>query len=352
MFMKYSKVYIDTIGYELAPHVVTTDEIEHRLKPFYDAVGFAPGQLLALTGIRERRMWDINHTLAQGSAKAGIKAIEAAGIMPEQIETLVFCGVGRDGFEPATACAVADALNISPDAHVYDVSNACLGVITGMVDVANAIELGQIRAGLVVSCETSRQIIDSTINEINEKKNVDFYRKTIATMTGGSGAVAVLLTDGSLGNDWIRRHALKGGVVKQANRFHDLCRWTFSEPGMPTHAKIRMRTDAHGVLENGLMLAKETYEKFKAELNIPDNKPDKFICHQVGSTHQNLFLKNINVNPEKDFPTFPFLGNMGTVSLPMTAAIADERGFLKPGDYVGFLGIGSGLNCLMMGIEW
>ncbi|MFZ1984126.1 MAG: hypothetical protein WAU91_06915 [Desulfatitalea sp.] len=46
------------------------------------------------------------------------------------------------------------------------------------------------------------------------------------------------------------------------------------------------------------------------------------------------------------------MGNIGTVSLPMTAAIADERQFLQPGDPVGFLGIGSGLNCLMLGIEW
>jgi 3-oxoacyl-[acyl-carrier-protein] synthase-3 len=350
--MKYSKVFIDTIGYELAPHVVTTDELEERLTPFYDAVGFGKGQLLALTGIKERRFWDVKHTLAQGAAKAGKKAIEAAGITPDQVESVVFCGVGRDGFEPATACAVADALDVSPTAHIYDVSNACLGVISGMVQVANAIELGHIKAGLVVSCETARQIVDSTIDEINRKKDIDFYKKTIATMTGGAGACAVLLTDGTLGNDNVQRHALKGGVVKQASRFHDLCRWTFEEPGMPTNSRVLMRTDAHGVLENGLALAKETFELFKKELNLPQGKPDKFICHQVGSTHQQLFHRAIGIDKEKDYATFPFLGNIGTVSLPITAAIADERGFLQPGDYVGFLGIGSGLNCLMMGVEW
>ena len=42
-------------------------------------------------------------------------------------------------------------------------------------------------------------------------------------------------------------------------------------------------------------------------------------------------------------------GNIGTVSLPLTAALAEEREFLRPGDRVGFLGIGSGLNCLMLG---
>ena len=56
--------------------------------------------------------------------------------------------------------------------------------------------------------------------------------------------------------------------------------------------------------------------------------------------------------PERDFTTFRYLGNIGTVSLPITAAIAEERGFLSPGDLVGLLGIGSGLNCLMLGVNW
>ena len=43
---------------------------------------------------------------------------------------------------------------------------------------------------------------------------------------------------------------------------------------------------------------------------------------------------------------------MGTVSLPLTAALAEERDFLHSGDRVAFLGIGSGLNCLMMGFDW
>ena len=54
----------------------------------------------------------------------------------------------------------------------------------------------------------------------------------------------------------------------------------------------------------------------------------------------------------RDFTTFRYLGNIGTVSLIVTAAIAEERGFLAAGDKVGFLGIGSGLNCLMLGIDW
>ncbi len=349
--MKYSNVYISQISYELAPHVVTSEEIEDALKPFYEATGFKPGQLEVITGVRERRFWDIDHTLAQGAAKAGKKALASSKMSPEDIGVLVFCGVGQDGFEPATACAVADELKIGRNAHVYDVSNACLGVITGMVQVANEIELGNIKAGLVVSSETARQIVDSTIREINQRKSVDFYKKTIATMTGGSGAVAVLLTNGTF--DHIpAQHRIEGGVVQHANEHHELCRWTFSEKGMPTHAAIQMRTNAQAVLEHGLVLARQTFDRFKAELQLSQDKPDKYICHQVGATHQMMFHKAMDIDPAKDYATFPFLGNIGTVSLPITAALADERGFLEPGDYVGFLGIGSGLNCLMLGVKW
>ena len=53
--MKYSRVHIDAIGYELAPVVVTSDELEEQLAPVYSALRMPMGQLEALTGIAERR---------------------------------------------------------------------------------------------------------------------------------------------------------------------------------------------------------------------------------------------------------------------------------------------------------
>ena len=350
--MKYSKVFIESFGYELAPHVVTTTELEEKLAPFYGAVGFGPGQLEVLTGIKERRFWDKEHVLADHAAIAGQRALDEANIPADQIGALVYCGVCQDGFEPATSCSVADQLNIVENAHIYDVKSACLGMITGIVQVANEIELGNINAGLVVSCETARQIVDSTIDEINTNKSVEFYKNAIATMTGGSGAAAVLLTNGTIGNPDHPRHALKGGVVKNAIKHHRLCHWGFEQKGMPTDSKVIMRTQAQEVLENGLTLAKKTFDEFKKEFDLSEGKPNKFIGHQVGAAHHQRFYQVLNQDIKKDFATFPFLGNIGTVSLPLTAAIADERGFLQPDDFVAFIGVGSGLNCYILGVQW
>ena len=114
-----------------------------------------------------------------------------------------------------------------PKPSIYDVSNACLGVLTGMVEIANRIELGQIRAGMVVSCETAREINEIVIDQMLENRSMEFFKQSLATLTGGSGAVAVLLTDGSLSASKGRR--LVGGAIRSAPQYHGLCRWGIEE---------------------------------------------------------------------------------------------------------------------------
>ena len=346
--MKYSNVSIAAFGYELPPNVVTSEDLEKRLAPLYQALHLQKGQLESLTGIRERRFWDPGFRMTEGAVLAGEKAIAAADIEPQSIQVLVYGGVCRDNLEPATACAVSNGLGLGPDTLVYDVSNACLGVLNGMVQVANAIELGQISAGLVLSCESAREIIDSTIERMLAARDMDMFKQTVATLTGGSGAVAVLLTEASLSE---KNHRLLGGACRSANEHHGLCTWG-PDSGISAVGKQIMNTDSVGVLKHGVTLGIETFQAFSRTLSLTPDQPDKTVCHQVGSTHQDTILKSIGIPRQRDFATFQYLGNIGTVSLPITAAIAAERDFFKANDLVGMLGIGSGLNCLMLGIRW
>ncbi len=399
--MKYSRVYLESLAYELPPVVVSSDELEHRLSPLYEKLRLQPGTLESLTGITERRWWEESYPVSQGAIAAAKKALAQSNVRPEDIEVLIYAGVCRENFEPATACVVADALGISPDAQIFDISNACLGVMNGIIDIANRIELKQIKAGMVVSCESAREINDIMIPRMIQEGTMDFYTKSLATLTGGSGAAAVILTEASLAKAKQRR--LLGGATKAAPQHHKLCRWgiTLSPVGLtklmfsPDKLKIAMEeifkpetlpgalkeamthelvpspiqrmlpsqklpalltqfmsTDSVAVLKHGVELGLRTWSSFLSRLGWAVDQVDKVICHQVGSGHRATVLRELGIAPEKDFPTFPYLGNMGTVSLPMTAAIAEQRGFLAPGHRVGFLGIGSGLNCLMLGWDW
>jgi 3-oxoacyl-[acyl-carrier-protein] synthase-3 len=399
--MRYSRVHVESIGYELAPVVVSTAELEGRIAPAYEAMGMKPGQLELLTGISERRWWEPGYPVSEGAAAAGRKALAAADVRPDEVDVLIYAGVCREHFEPATACAVADRLGVGPDTAVYDVSNACLGVLNGVVDVANRIELGQARAGLVVSAETAREINEQTIDRMVRTKSRELFAESVATLTGGSGAVGVLVTSAEMSRR--KRRRLVGGVTKAAPQHHALCRWGLESLlpvaagavdvavgavdkvlGHGASALVRkgigrgqdlavgatallrqgvdyglrhlrvpfMETHAGEVLKHGVELGNRTWQAFLAKFGWRPEYLDKVICHQVGSQHRDTVLKALGIPPEKDYSTFPFLGNIGTVSLPLTAALAEERDFLRPGDRVGWLGIGSGLNCLMLGIEW
>ncbi len=350
MMPEYQRVHITSLGYELGPVVVTTAELEERLAPAFARLGIQPGQLEAWTGISERRWWEPGTPLSQGATAAAKRALQKANLGAGDLGMLLYCGVCRENFEPATACAVADGIGMRGGAFVYDVSNACLGVLNGMIEVANRIELGHIRAGLVVSCESAREINEIALARmLNGAGGMDEFAPALATFTGGSGAVAVLLTDGSFSN--LRGHRLLGAVSEVAPEFHQLCRWGI-KPGRDGLHEQFMATDSVAVLKNGVALGVQTWKVFLDTMNWSAASVDKVICHQVGSGHQEAILKSIGVPREKDYTTFRFLGNMGTAALPVTAAIADERGVLKLGQRVAFLGIGSGLNCMMMGVEW
>jgi len=350
--MKYSNVYIDSIGYEMAPVVMSSAEMEGRLADLYVALHLAEGQLEALTGIIERRWWEEGYRLSDGAIAAAGRALETSNVSARQLGALIYGGVCREHFEPATACRVAAAIGVGSEAAVYDVSNACLGVLNGMVEIANRIEIGQIRAGMVVSCETAREINEIVIEQMQRTRSMDFFKHALATLTGGSGAVAVLLTDGSYSASKGRK--LVGGANRTAPQFHELCRWGIetNEPRARHQYHQFTSTDSAAVLAHGVALGQQTWQTFLGRLGWGEDEVDKVICHQVGRAHRETILKSLGIPESRDFSTYPYLGNMGTVSLPLTAALAEDRAFLQPGDRVAFLGIGSGLNCLMLGLEW
>jgi 3-oxoacyl-[acyl-carrier-protein] synthase III len=349
--MQYKKVCVESFGYELPGNIVTSLSLEERLAPIYDKFNLSYGRLEMITGIRERRLWDDDTTPSQASIKAAEKAISKSGVNKEDIGCLLHTSVSRDFLEPATATVVHDSLGLPPTATIFDISNACLGFINGMVTLANMIELGQIKAGIVVGCENSKRLIDTTIYKLLKDPDItrDKLKLAFATLTLGSGAVAAVLTHSSLSQDG---HKLLGGVTRAASQHNDLCRIEADASFLDLDELPDMRTDYEGVLKNGLKLAPDTWENTKQELGWKNSDVDRFFTHQVSAVHSKLLFKALGLDDAKDFSTVEYLGNIGSVSLPITMAIGIDQGCLNPGDKVAMLGIGSGLVCLMLGLEW
>ena len=327
--MQYKKVCVESFGYELPENTVTSLSLEERLAPIYDKLNLRYGWLEMMTGIRERRFWDDGVTPSQASIKAAEKAISKSGVNKKDIGCLLHTSVSRDFLEPATATIVHDSLGLPSTATIFDISNACLGFINGMVTLANMIELGQVKAGVVVGCESSKRLINTTIDKLLRDPDItkDKLKLAFATLTLGSGAVAAVLTHSSLSQDG---HKILGGVTRAASQHNNLCRIEADASFLDLDELPDMHTDSTELLKNGAKLVPDAWEGTKQELGWKDSDVDRFFTHQVSAVHSRRLFRTLGLDKTKDFATVEYLGNIGSVSLPITMAIAIDQGCLNP----------------------
>lgn len=348
--MRYQHVCIEAVTCTLPPHVVTSEEIEARLEPVYDRLNLPAGRLELMTGIRERRFFDPGATPGEVSAQTARRAIEESALDRRHLRALIHASVCRDQMEPATACKVHHLCGLPQSALVLDVSNACLGLLNGMVLLADMIELGHVRAGVVVGTEIGRPLVEATIDSLLKARDLtrQDVKPPFASLTIGSGSAAVVLCDRKLSRTGNR---FRGGAFAADTQHHRLCAGG-SEQAMHGDDRPRMQTDSETLLHAGIAIARRTWPTFLQAVDWSDPGVQKTFTHQVGRAHRKLLLEALKLDPAIDFPTVEFLGNTGAAALPTTAALGVQRGHVAPGDRVAWLGIGSGLNCLMLGIDW
>ncbi len=342
----YSKVRLHTFGYALPPRVLTSAEIEKQLFPVYERLKLPLGRLELMSGIRERRLWEQGTRPSEAGARAGREVLRKGGISPETIECLIFTSVCKDMMEPATASFVHDSLGISPHCLIFDISNACLGFLDGMVMLANMIELGQVKNGLVVSGETAEGLIDSTIRALlaDTSLNRKSIKPAFASLTIGSGAMALYMTESEGKTAEIR---LVHGTWRANTQYSNLC-----HGGQSSTEATLMETNSEELLHRGVETAAATWKDFSSYPGWSGKEIDSFFCHQVGSAHAKLLFDQLGLQAGKNFETLQNMGNVGSVSAPITMAMAIEQEIFHPGCKGALLGIGSGINCLMLGVEW
>ncbi|MDA1265300.1 MAG: 3-oxoacyl-ACP synthase III [Planctomycetota bacterium] len=341
--MKYDAVHIASLCAELPEERVSSDALEERIGELYDRLRLRIGRLELMSGIRERRFWPAGTRPSTVAARAGAKALEASGIDPARIGMLIHSSVCRDFLEPATASVVHATLGLPSTCPAFDLSNACLGFANGMTLVAGMLERGEIEAALVVAGEDGGPLVDETLRMLAETEGVgkNELKRAYASLTIGSGAAAcVLATAGP--------HRLVGHTSRAATQHHALCAGDRAEG----NAGPLMETDSEALLLAGNALAKVTWDAFQAEHGWDRAAIDCIVTHQVGVAHKRLLFETLELDHAKDFTSVETLGNMGSVSLPATLALAADADFVSAGHRVVLQGIGSGLHCSMLAVEW
>jgi len=341
--MRFEHACIESLAMALPDEVWTSADIENRLAPLYERLKLPAGRLELMTGIRERRMWPAGMRPSDASAAAGRAVLAQSQLSAGQVELFIHAAVSRDMLEPATASFAHRKIGLPATAQIFDVSNACLGFLNALTVAAAMIEAGHIRCALVVSGENGRPLVEQTLRTLLERPwTRNEIKPFFANLTIGSGAVGAIVCHRDLVRG--RPHRLLGGVARAATEHSELCQGD-------THGaeSLAMQTDSEKMLVAGVGLARETWSAFTAEQGTSF---DRFVCHQVGSAHRTRLYELLGLDLARDYSTFETLGNTGSVALPATLAAAVTAGAVRPGDRVGLLGIGSGLNCLMLALEW
>lgn len=299
-----------------------------------------------MSGIRQRRLWPDGTRPSEAAALAGKEVLANGNISPNEVDCLIFTSVCRDMMEPATAAFVHDRLGLGSRCMLFDISNACLGFLDGMVMLANMIELGQVNNGLVLSGETAESLIGSTIESL--LRDHTLTRKTIkpafASLTIGSGSMGLFMKRAEKNRGEIR---LVHGSWRANTQYSNLC-----HGGQADRDTTLMETNSEELLHRGVETAESTWLDFSSKAGWSADDVDCFFCHQVGSAHAKMLFDKLRLDTEKNFETLEEMGNVGSVSAPITMAMAIEQGVFSKGHKGALLGIGSGINCLMLGVEW
>ncbi len=337
--MSFRRVRLASQGHALPPHYLTSDEIEGQLAALYDRLKLPAGRLELMTGIKRRGYWPLG---TRPSSIAIAAAEHALGdFNRSRIGLLVHASVCRDFLEPATASVVHRALGLSAQCEFFDLSNACLGVVTAALRAAEMIESGRIEAALIVSGENSGPLLLKTIEKLQNDASItrQSIKRHIASLTIGSAGAAWLLT-----REELAPHAprIAGAVSRVDSSAVELCQ------GSGSLEELVMETDSEELMKRGVLLASQTVQDYLQKFK----RPQHIIPHQVGSTHRAAFLAALAIADARDSVSYELFGNTGSAALPLTLSLAQRSGELSHARDLLLAGIGSGLVSTLFSLEY
>ncbi len=184
--MTSSNVRIESLGVHLPEKILTTEALlaSCRHRPHCD--------FERITGIRERRVADgeFASDLAIGAAR---RALAMSRFRPEDLDAVVCTSISRHNrpaefdLEPAAAVVIRRAIGANR-AIVFDVVNACAGMLSGIYVLQGLIRSGAIRCGMVVSGEQNMPLAETAAREIRHRLDPQ-----MASLTLGDCGAAVII---------------------------------------------------------------------------------------------------------------------------------------------------------------
>ncbi|MEH6992761.1 beta-ketoacyl-ACP synthase III [Neobacillus drentensis] len=272
------------------------------------------------TGIEERRIADDNTKTSDMGLAAAQKAIEDAGITPEDIDLILVATVTPDQPFPSVACMLQERLG-AKKAAAMDVSAACAGFMYGIITGKQFVESGAYKYVLVVGVEKLSKITDW-----NDRNTAVLF---------GDGAGAVIVGEVSEGR----------GILS-------------FELGADGTGSKHLYQDEY-IIMNGREVFKfavrqmgESCVHVLEKAGLTKDDVDFLIPHQANIRIMEASRQRLELPVEKMSKTVHKYGNTSSASIPISLVEEIEAGKIKDDDLIVMVGFGGGLTWGAIAFRW
>ena len=325
-------VFIRAIGVHAPERKLTNAELSLMVETSDDWIK-------SRSGISERRIAGPGENPSDMGAKAAAKALERAGLKPEDIDLLIVATMTPDVPFPSTACLLQAKLGLRRDIPCFDISAACSGFVYALQVGTDMMRSGGYRHVLVIGTEKLSSVVDWQ------------DRATCVLFGDGAGAVILEATHvkgvGILGN-------LLGADGTNAELLHCVAGGSANPASAETlrDGKHFLRMNGKEVFRLAVRVMAESCERVLAKCGVNSDQVAWFIPHQANIRIVEAVANQLNVGMER----FPFnldrYGNTSAASIPLALEEAWRDGKIKHGDLVLLVAFGAGLTWGATLLRW
>lgn len=274
------------------------------------------------TGIRARHFAAPDVTSSDLGAEAARRAMEAAGVLPAEIDLVIVATSTPDMVFPSAACILQSKLGIA-GGPAFDVQAVCSGFVYALTVADSMIKTGLANKALVIGAEVFSRILD-------------FSDRTTCVLFGdGAGAVVLEAseTPGILASD-LHADGKHAGI---------LC-----VPGQVSGGKIigspLLTMDGQAVFKLAVGVLESAARAALAKAEMTEADIDWLIPHQANIRIMQSTAKRLKMSFDKVIVTVDQHGNTSAASIPLALDAAVRSGKVKKGDTLMLEGVGGGFT--------
>lgn len=275
------------------------------------------------TGIRARHLAAPDVTASQLAYEASVRAIEAAGCQPSDIDLIIVATSTPDYIFPSTATLLQARLGITNGGAAFDLQAVCTGFAYALATAEKFIRSGSNKRALVVGAEVFSRILDWN------------DRGTCVLFGDGAGAVVLEASD-------------KPGILATALHADGSHNPILCVPGQVNRGGVTgdpfLRMDGQAVFKFAVRVLSEVAREVTAQAGVPLDAVDWLIPHQANIRIMQATGKRLGVPMEKVIATVAQHGNTSAASIPLALDHAVRDGRVQRGQRLLLEGVGGGFT--------